>query len=392
MAEAMPTPTRVWNRNFTLLFLSNLITNLGGVAVMSLAPQYADFMGAPETLIGFVTGAFALTAFSLKIISAPAIDAFNKKKLLLAALFINGAAMILGSFATEITLLIISRALYGVGTAFSAPSSLSLATEFLPKEHMASGIGYFSLAMTLGQAFAPAIGLNLKAAFGFVWAFRICSGGLLAAFIIVLFVKVNHVPVKKFKIALSNIIAKETVLPTVIAIFLALAYFNVNSFLIIYANRQGIGEEISWFFVVYAVVLVAFRPFVGRVSDKKGILVTLIPSLFCLAISFTMISFATALPLFLIAAAFSAVGYGVGLPSVQALGLKSVPPEKKGAGSCMLLIGQDVGAFAGPVLGGFVIEQTSYSQMWRIMIIPIGIALIITLVFRNKIRSLDSVQ
>jgi MFS family permease len=64
--------------------------------------------------------------------------------------------------------------------------------------------------------------------------------------------------------------------------------------------------------------------------------------------------------------------------------MKSVPVERRGAAGCTTYIGQDIGNLAGPLLAGLLIESMGYVSMWRIMIIPIGLAMLIAIFFRNQ--------
>ena len=89
----------------------------------------------------------------------------------------------------------------------------------------------------------------------------------------------------------------------------------------------------------------------------------------------------------MLAAFVSAFGYGACQPSVQTLCMKCVPKEKRGAGSSTNYIGQDLGNLVGPLIAGSLAGRFGYAAMWRIMIIPVALALLIVLVFRNSIHS-----
>jgi MFS family permease len=107
------------------------------------------------------------------------------------------------------------------------------------------------------------------------------------------------------------------------------------------------------------------------------------------AAAFILISFATNIWMFLLAAFVSSFGYGACQPAVQTLCMKSVPKEKRGAGSSTNYIGQDLGNLAGPMIAGMIVGHFGYSAMWRVMIIPVIAALVIVIVFRGKINYAD---
>ena len=156
---------------------------------------------------------------------------------------------------------------------------------------------------------------------------------------------------------------------------------NFNSFLVLYAEELGV-ENIGYFFTVYALALFS-RPLTGKLVDKYGNMCVLIPAMFLFAVAFFIISIARSLPVFLIAAFISAIGYGSCLPTVQALSMRLVPKERRGAGSCTAYIGQDLANFAGPTIAGALIGTFGYSSMWRIMILPIACA-VLTVIFFHR--------
>jgi MFS family permease len=88
-----------------------------------------------------------------------------------------------------------------------------------------------------------------------------------------------------------------------------------------------------------------------------------------------------------IAAFFNAFGYGACQPAIQSLCMKRVPKERRGAGSCTSYIGADLGSLLGPVIAGYLAEKIGYPEMWRIMMLPIFIALVFVIIFRSDISS-----
>lgn len=65
--------------------------------------------------------------------------------------------------------------------------------------------------------------------------------------------------------------------------------------------------------------------------------------------------------------------------------MRSVPKERRGAASCTSFIGQDCGAMLGPMAAGAAVEMFGYMNMWRVMILPIVLAMAATISFRGRI-------
>jgi MFS family permease len=389
LSEQQKTVSKIWNRTFISIFIANALMNLSQQMVNTLVAKYADHLGATATTVGIVMSMFTYTALLLKLISAPAIDSFNRKYILTGAMLVMAVAYFGYSASSNIPILMGSRLLQGAGQAFTATCCLALAADALPRDKMGAGIGFFSLAQAACQAIGPTIGLTLVDFVGYNTTFLIGAVMMVLAALAALRVKTESRPVKKFVISLNSVLAKEAAIPAILMLLLSMAYCNINSFLIIYADKRGV-NAIGLFFTVYAVTLLFTRPTVGKLSDKYGLQKVLIPAMCFFAIAFIIISFASSLPMFLVAAFISAFGYGACQPAIQTLCMKCVPNERRGAGSCTNYIGTDLGNLAGPVIAGIIIENLGYSAMWRIMLVPVFIALIMVVIFRNYINHADA--
>lgn len=386
-------PTKIWNPTFISVFIANMLMFLGQQMMNTLVSKYANYLGAPPAMVGFIASSFAYTALLFKVVAGPAIDTFNKKHVLTIALLVMTTAFAGYSMSTNTSLLLASRLLQGAGQAFTATCCLALASDALPSDRLGQGIAYFSLAQAICQAIGPNLGLTLARTIGYNATFAIGSLIMLTAALAAARVKYNAPRQKKrFRISLNGLVAKEAIIPAILAFFFAMANYNINSFLAIFGEEQGCGEHIGYFFTVYAITLFVSRPLIGKLSDKYGFVKVLLPSMLCFAGAFVIISYSTNIWLFLVAAAVSAFGYGACHPAVQALCMKCVPKEKRGAGSTTNYIGQDLGNLVGPTVAGFVVERFGYASMWRIMTAPIFIAMLVVILARNQISHAGEVQ
>jgi MFS family permease len=379
-------PDKIWNESFTSIFIASMMMYLGQQMMNTLIAKYTHHLGASPITVGIVTSSFAYTALLFKVFAAPAIDVFNKKYVLAGAMLVMAASYAGYSLSASIPPLLCSRLLQGAGQAFSATCGLALAADALPQNKLGLGISYFSLAQVICQSIGPSIGLFLAGTLGYRAAFM--TGAVTMAFAAFMAgrIKTNFKRTKRYRITLNNIIAKEAVLPGILMFLLCMAYYNITVFLVIYAAERGTGNSIGSFFTVYAVTLLFTRPIIGKLGDKHGLASILIPAMCCFALAFMLISFATSLWGFLLAAFVSSFGYGACQPAIQTLCMKIVPKEKRGAGSSTNYIGQDLGNLAGPVIAGMVAGHFGYPAMWRLMIIPVIAALAIVIVFREKIN------
>ncbi|MCC8049345.1 MAG: MFS transporter [Clostridiales bacterium] len=390
MARENQMAAKVWNSAFKQIFAANLCLNFGQQITNTLVAKYADYLGAGAVIVGLISSAFAITALVFKIFSGPSIDAFQKKYIAMGAMLVMAVSFFGFSLSQSVEVLFGFRLLQGAGQAFSATCCLAIASEFLPAERFGTGIGYFSLGTAVCQAIAPTSALYIAEFLGYQGAFLMAAVILLIGAGLCSRLPRTCADRRKFKISLSNIIAIEAIVPTGLLFFLSMSYVVINSFLVIYAGEQGVNSNIGLFFTVYAVTMIFTRPFLGKMTDRYGYVVTLIPAMACFALSFLLISMANALQLFLLAAFVSAFGFGACQPALQTLCMKCVPETRRGAGSTMSYIGNDLGNLIGPVIAGALAESFGYSVMWRIMILPIAAAIVLLLLTRNRIIRADN--
>ncbi len=375
---------KIWNSLFINVFIINFMAHICLYAMNTLTGKYADSLGATAAIVGFASSAFAITALVFKMISAPAIDTFNRKYVLMGSLAVLVVSFTGYTISNNVTMLVISRLLQGVGMAFTTTCCLTIASDSLPHKKMSSGVGIFALGTALAQSIAPTIGLEFMGVLGYNKTFFIFTGIMLIAFLYAATMKINFTRTNTFKISISSMIAKEAIPPACIIFLLSFAYCNINAFLVLFAETRGINANIGYFFTVYALTMLLTRPMIGRLADKFGTIKVIIPGFCCFILSFLLISNATSLPMFLIAAFISAFGYGGCTPAIQAVAMKSVPKHRRGAASCTSYIGTDLGHF-GAVLAGLLVERYGYVSMWRLMTIPVFIAVGVALAFRKRI-------
>lgn len=308
----------VWNKTFISVFIMNVFLMMGLFMMNTLVPTYVEHLGATAAIVGVVTSMFAVTALAVRPVVGPSTSYFRNNRILAVAVIVTIVAFICYGMADSIEMIIIGRLLHGIGMGFFAPVTMALASDALPSQKLASGIGIFSLGQAIATALGPVFGLELVHRYGYRSTFFI--GAFIMAIVLVLSLRLkSDAPERKsgFRIKLSDIIDREVILPAMMMLFLSGAYSCINAFILIF-EAAGV-KEIGLFFTSYAVCLFLSRPVSGKIADKYGVDKTLIPGMIIFAVSFILISFSRTLPMFLAAGAVSAFGYGICQPAVQTL-------------------------------------------------------------------------
>ena len=384
----------IWTKGFILLFVINFCYQMGQQMMNTLVPKYANTFGVSAVLVGLISSVFAIASLAGRPFTSPALDTFSKKKMLMGTILLASAVFWGYGATSNIYTLIGFRLVHGICIGIFSPLAMMMASNVLPDEKLGSGIGVFALGQAIGQAVGPGIGLSLSNTYGYSIAFHIGAVVMLIPFALCFLIPKEKKSEKKYKISVGQILEKDALSPGIITMLLAISYSCIGSYLAIYGEARGV-ENIGLYFTVYAVFLLATRPLSGMLADKYGIIALMIPGIVCAGISFLMLSVAKGMPAFLITAGVAACGYGICQPQAQALTLQCVKKERRGVGSNTNFFFMDCGTLIGPVLAGSVIDFASkatatdagsYAIMYRVMLIPMGAALLYLFFKKKKIQ------
>lgn len=395
-ANRVKTGEKIWTKDFVNIFILNFVMSMGQFMMNTLIPKYAYELGAAASVVGMVTGAFAITALALRPIAGPSMDYFKKNRLLTFAIGLITLSFIVYGLAGNIAMLVAARLIHGMAMSVSAPLSLAIVCNVIPSEKMASGLGIYSLGSAVSTAVGPTVGLKLAEVISYNSTFFICAVLMATSFIISFQIKADD-PVRngRFRIAIKQIIAPEVLLPTLVMFFMVIAYSGINAFIAIYGGLNGVAE-IGLYFTASALCMIFIRPISGRIADKYGHDKSIIPGLIIFVAALVMISYSHTLPMFILAGVITAFGFGASQPLIQTMTMQLVPNARRGAAGNTSFLGIDCAFLVGPTLAGLVItnvqnstsnEILGFSTMFRVMILPVVIAMVIFWFSKKKLLS-----
>lgn len=388
-SQTAPANEKLWTPNFIKLFIINMGFQLCTYGMNTLASKFGYSLGATIALIGIIASGHSVGSLFTKIIAAPAIDSFDRKKVLLFGLGFLIFVYAGYGLTRSALMLTVFRVLQGVGMAFVSLVTITMATDALPEAHMGAGIGYFTLSITLMQSVAPSLGLFLFDRIGYNNTFWCMCGLTVCNLLFACTLKTEEKRERQpFHLSLRAIIAPECLVVAGIVFLLSCTFACINGYMVLYAESVNVAN-VSLYFTVYALILLLVRPTVGRLSDQYGTYRVIFPCMLFYGIAFLVLSMARSLPMFLLAAGISSFGYGGMFPALQAACMKCVPKERRGSASSTLYVAVDLAQFFGPIMGSRIIEAAGYVNLWRCMEIPILMAAGVAIWKRKRIKEID---
>lgn len=386
----------IWSAAFVALLVSNFLRTMGQSLANTALPLYAYDLGAAASIVGIVSGSFAVTALLSRPFIGPAFDSFSKKKMILIFGIILAVAGYAYAFVDTIPAIIVVRLIHGLGMGGAAPLGMALASDILPDEKMNTGISIYSLAQALATAVGPAFAIWAVDALGYFATFMITGTFLVVCCIVVaIFVKEPEVASRPpYELSLKRAFAKRAIPVTIVVTLMTASFSCVGSFLAIYGQLMGVAQ-VGLLFTIYALCMLVTRPAVGKLADRFGTTKVVVPTSLAFIAAFVIFTFADGFPMMAVAAVVMACGWGAASPLLQSLIFQCVPDYQHGSASNTCFMGIDIGNLIGPYIGGFVVdvatpllgsELAGYSAMWLIMTIPVAAGLILYLAIRGKIE------
>ncbi|CAH0127202.1 MFS transporter [Peribacillus simplex] len=360
---------KLWTKDFLIVSSANFFLFLTFYVLMVTLTIYTmDNFHASQAQAGLASSIFVLGAVLVRPIAGKKIDKIGRRKMLLGSLVLFLVASIGYFLVNSLSLLLIDRLIHGFAFGLATTATGTIAADIIPNERRGEGTGYFAMSTNLAMAFGPFIGLLITQHFSYSIIFYAAS--LFAAFSLVasLFMNVPEgekggaSPQKGFKI--SDYFEKRALPISIFIGFAGFTYSSILSYLTSFAKEMDLMDAASFFFVVFAVFLLASRPFTGRMFDVKGENAVIYPSLILFAVGMVILSQSHHGITLLIAGAFIGVGYGTFQSSCQAISIKEAPSNRMGLATSTFFTMYDFGIGVGPFLLGFLIPFIGFKGLF----------------------------
>lgn len=387
MPEPLLPSTRLWTRNFILLLLANFAVYVSFYMLIPSLPVYIKEITRKEALTGTAMGAFLLAAVLFRPFAGRSIDTGKRKENFLSGSAVFFLSTLAFNWAPALWVLLPARFVQGAGWAYCNTAAGTLASDIIPKPRMAEGMGFYGLSLSVAMAIGPAMALWLVDRYNFQTMFYVCAGFVLLSFLLASFIKHRNVTEASKTVTEKKmlLIEKRALRPSLVMFFVAICYAAVISFLALYGQYRQV-KDIGLFFTVYAFSIMFSRPLLGRLADRKGYDVVMIPGLILCVLTLIIIYLAHSLPVFILAGLVYGIGFGAVQPTSQALSVLYVPPERRGAATATYFLFLDLGLGLGSVLWGLVVQALGYDLMYLLVIIPALLSLLVYLLFVRQAK------
>jgi MFS family permease len=358
---------KLWTREFITITITNLFIFLAFYILLVSLPVYAmKDLNGNETEAGLLVTLFLFAAIIIRPFSGKWIESKGKKTMLLSSLLILMGASILYFFTDSITAILFIRCLHGVGFGIATTVCGAIVADLIPETRKGEGMGYFVMSANLAMVIGPFLGLTAIQHWGNGTMFLLGAILSFVALMAGLSIKLPEIkrvqPNRRFR--LKDLFEVSALRISFIAGLFGIFYSSILSFVSIYANEIGLLEVSSFFFVVYAIVLLITRPFTGRWFDRFGANAIIYPCILFFAIGMFLLSKTETSLMFLMSAALIGLGWGTLFPSFQTIAIKDAPPERRGIATATFLSLFDLGIGLGSFIIGMISINMNFSSLY----------------------------
>jgi MFS family permease len=311
--------------------------------------------------LGFLTYASALTAPFTGALA----DRLGKRRVLVVSGLVLTAFAAAYAVITDVRLMLALVILHGFFWSGLLSASSAYVTDIIPSARRAEGISYWGLSTILAIAVAPPFGFFVYERGGWTALCAVAAGlnALMAAIAWGLPEGARDSPPRRFTLKGA---VEWRVLALSFTLFLySYGYGSATSFVALYADANGVTPR-TLFFTVFALSIVATRPFLGPLGDRVGHTRVLLPCLGLIVAGLALLAADGGRAGQGLAAAVFGAGFGTAYPMYAAHVIRHVDAARRGAAFGSMLAAFDVGIGTGSVLTGTLVQRHGFRAAYLV--------------------------
>src|SRR6186997_1080429 len=158
---------------FAITAIALFMVALDNLVVTTALPVIRAELGSSLQDLEWMVNAYTLTFAVLLLTGAALGDRFGRKRIFLVGMAIFTAGSALAALSPSSDILILARAIQGVGGAFVTPLTLTILSAAVPPERRAVALGAWGGIAGLAIAIGPVVGGAIAEGLAWQWIFWI---------------------------------------------------------------------------------------------------------------------------------------------------------------------------------------------------------------------------
>lgn len=332
----------------------------------------ASELGTSFGEAGLAASIFVFGGLAARISCGRYTDRADRRRILIISL-VGAAAVSLGYFFIgDLSGLYVLRFVHGFFYGLSTLAVNTMIAHMVPPARRGEGIGYFMLSLTIASAIGPFLCMFMLHNFGYTEIFVLGIATLISAAVLALFVKEerekNSVSVTvSERSGIGKYVEVPVIRISVACMLFFFSYSGVLTFMTQYGEEIDLVTAATYFFVTVAASTFISRIFAGRIYDKHGENVVLIPC-YIMFIAGMIILSQSVTPFMLLFSGFL-MGFGIALVySIgQSIVVKMSPKDRYAVATATFGSFIEISYGLGPLVLGLIITAVGYRDMYLLM-------------------------
>mgnify|MGYP000403810785 CR=1 FL=1 len=362
---------QIWE--FIAIATIPLVLVLGNSMLIPILPQMITELNITKSQSSMVITLFSVTAAIVIPISGYLSDRFTRKQIIIPSLILYGTAGILAGFGAvwgSYTIIIISRALQGMGAAGTAPIAMALVGDMYSGGTESKALGLTEASNGTGKVISPIIGslFALIAWYAAFFAFPLfCLVSILAVVFLIDEPEKEKKPAKLKEYIRSIVTILKKKGRWLITSFLAgsFALFILFGVLFYLSNiledppHSIVGVRKGFVLAIPLLCMVITAYATGSIIKKNGIIIRWLMNLGLVLMTISLgltIFFFQNLYVFIGLLSLSSIGTGLLLPCLNTMITGSVEKSERGMITSIYSSLRFFGVAAGPPLFGWMMD------------------------------------
>jgi MFS family permease len=348
---------------FVSLAAATLVFFIAGGIVLPIVPQFGERqLRLSPAEVGIAIAMFSVASLIVRPVVGWATDRFGRRPALIGGAAVTVLALVLHVAASSLGLLVIARALFGVGEAFFFVAALAAASDLAPADRRGEAISFFSLSLYLGLAIGPLIGEAVLGvgSYGAVW---LVAAGIAAVSMVLAWLLPETAPATRSG-ERARFFHPAGVVPGVLIFLGVFGMAGFLAFVPVYVDEVGLSASVP--LGVYAGIVVVLRLIGARLPDRLGAVRLSGSALVATAVGLAIMGSVRTAPGLILGTAIMAVGVAFTFPALMALAVSRVGPSERGTvvGTASLFL--DLAFGAAPVVIGTIAGTTGYGPTFLV--------------------------
>jgi MFS family permease len=357
------------SREFAFVLLAYFFAFFS-IALFYLFPLFLERFHPSKIRVGLIMGIQSITAILVRPLFGRFLDEQGGRKAALASILFM-IAVISGFHLVRSAgiLVILLRALNGVGWGIAATAILAICSDLAPANRMAHSLGVVGIAGIIAEAVGPTVAEEVSRRVGFGGVFNMSLVLLAAAFLCVAAIRQPRPRGDAREIERTPSLANYRLPILIVMASMPVVHGAVRgtiiNFIALFGTSAGFAR-VGPFFLAFSTAAILMRLVLGDLSDRYGRKRVIVPTAVLIGLNLFWIAGVRSYAAYLIGGFAAGLGQGLMFPALSTYVIDLLGRGKKGLALGIYLSLVDVGTGLGSPLFGWVSDRIGYRGMYGV--------------------------